>query len=104
MTIYARFGDPVTVLRYATKEDVLKLDPPYDKEAKKNITNQSWVVIRFEDGREMISHLAYLRADGASAEIMKALQKPCPTCEGDSADDTALGDCATCGGRGWVTP
>lgn len=68
--IYARFGDPVAVLRYATKADVLKLDPPFDAEAKKNLQNKSWVVIRFEDGMERISHLAYLRADGALPEIM----------------------------------
>jgi hypothetical protein len=71
--IYARFGDPVKVLRYATKEDVLKLDPPYDKEAKQNLANKSWVVIEFEDGRQMISHQAYLRADNGSKEIGAAL-------------------------------
>ena len=65
MSIYARFGEPVTVLRYATKADVLKMDPPFDAEAKKSLANQSWVVIRHEDGVERISHLAYLRADGA---------------------------------------
>lgn len=73
MSIYARFGETVTVLRHATKEDVLRLDPPYDAEAKKNLANKSWVVIRFEDGMERISHLAYLRADDGSREISKAL-------------------------------
>lgn len=71
--VYARFGEPVKVLRYATKADVLKMDPPFDAEAKKNLANKSWVVIEFEDGREHISHLAYLRADGGSREIMNAL-------------------------------
>lgn len=73
MSIYARFGEVVTVLRYATPVDVKRLDPPYDKEAKKNLANQSWVVVRFEDGVERISHLAYLRADGALKEIMNAV-------------------------------
>lgn len=71
--VYARFGEAVKVLRYASKEDVKKLDPPFDKEAKKNLANKSWVVIEFEDGRQHISHLAYLRADGGSKEIMEAL-------------------------------
>lgn len=75
MSIYARFGEDVKVLRYATKADVLKLDPPFDTEAKKNLKNKSWVVIEFlDDGRERISHLAYLRADGGLAEIMDALR------------------------------
>lgn len=78
MTIYARFGDPVTVLRYATKADVEKLDPPFDAEAKKNLANKSWVVLRFGDGAERISHLAYLRADGALGEIMDALRAAAP--------------------------
>lgn len=73
MSVYARFGETVKVLRYATKADVLKLDPPFDAEAKKNLVNKSWVVIEFEDGMERISHLAYLRADGGSKEIVAAL-------------------------------
>lgn len=73
--IYARFGDPVKVLRLATPEDVIQLDPPYDDEAKKNLANKSWVVIQFEDGNEMISHQAYLRADGGSREIAAALNE-----------------------------
>jgi hypothetical protein len=73
--IYARFGDTVTVQRYATKSDVLKLDPPFDAEAKKALASKSWVVIQFEDdGREQISHLAYLRADGGLKEIMDAVR------------------------------
>jgi len=75
MAIYARFGEPVTVLRYATPDDVRKLDPPLDREAKKNLANKSWVVVKFDDDREMISHLAYLRADGGSREIMASLEK-----------------------------
>jgi hypothetical protein len=74
MSIESRFGEPVTVLRYATKADVLKLNPPFDAEAKKSLANKSWVVIRFEDGREKISHLAYLRADDGLVEIMNAVR------------------------------
>lgn len=74
MSIYARFGEPVTVLRYATKADVLKMDPPFDAEAKKALANKSWVVIQFEDGIERISHLAYIRADGGLREIMDAVR------------------------------
>lgn len=74
MSIYARFGDTATVLRYASKQDVLEMDPPFDAEAKKNLENKSWVVIRLEDGGEMISHLAYLRADGGLKEIMDAVR------------------------------
>lgn len=74
MAIYARFGEPVKVLRYATKADVEKMDPPFDREAKKSLANKSWVVVKFDDDREMISHLAYLRADGGSREIMAQLE------------------------------
>jgi hypothetical protein len=74
MAIYARFGETVKVLRYATKADVVKLDPPFDAEAKKSLANKSWVVVKFDDDREMISHLAYLRADGGSREIMEQLE------------------------------
>ena len=77
MSIYARFGETVFVKRYATKADVLKLDPPFDAEAKKNIANKSWVVIGFEDGTERISHLAYLRADGGLKEIMDDVRASC---------------------------
>lgn len=75
MSIYARFGQVVKVLRYATKADVVKMDPPFDAEAKKSLANKSWVVVRFvDDDREMLSHLAYLRADGGSREIMAELE------------------------------
>jgi hypothetical protein len=77
MSVYARFGEMVKVLRYATKADVLKLDPPFDAEAKKNLANKSWVVIEFEDRGERISHLAYLRADGGLKEIMDAVRASC---------------------------
>ena len=77
MSVYARFGETVFVKRYATKADVLKLDPPFDAEAKKNIANKSWVVIGFEDGMERISHLAYLRADGGLKEIMDDVRASC---------------------------
>lgn len=71
--IYARFGEPITVVRYATKADVLALDPPFDAEAQKNLKHKSWVVIRFEDGSERISHLAYLRADDGLKEILAVI-------------------------------
>lgn len=72
MAIYV-FGEPVTVLRYATREDVLKLDPPFNAEAKKAVANKSWVVVRHETGPDSISRLGYLRADGALPEIMDVL-------------------------------
>ena len=74
MSIYSRFGETVTVLRYATKADVLKLDPPFDAVAKKSLANKSWVVIQYESGEQRVSHLAYLRADGALGEIMDAVE------------------------------
>jgi hypothetical protein len=75
MSVYARFGETVKVLRYATKADVLKMDPPFDAEAKKSLANKSWVVIELEEGgAELISHLAFLRADGGLKEIMDAVR------------------------------
>lgn len=72
--IYARFGDTVESIRYATPDDVKRLDPPLDKEAKTNLANKSWVVIEVA-GQEMISHLCYLRADSGLPEIMKAIDR-----------------------------
>lgn len=72
--IYARFGDPVASIRYATPDDVKRLDPPYDKEAKTNLRNKSWVVIEVA-GAETISHLCYLRADGGLGEILGAIDR-----------------------------
>lgn len=75
--IYGRMGGEVEVLRYATEDDVRRLDPPLDKEARTNLANRSWVVIKFLNGKidgvERITHLGYLRADGGISEILDAL-------------------------------
>lgn len=73
------FGTQVTVLRYATVEDVKRMDPPYDAQAKKALASKSWVVIDYgpDHGRRgeqvIITHLAKLRADGGIGEILDAL-------------------------------
>lgn len=72
--IYGRFGDPVTVLRLATLDDVKQLEQrepgKYDEEA---IENESYVVVRQDDGKERLYHQAFMRADEGSREITAAI-------------------------------
>lgn len=75
MAIYARFGDEVTVVRYGTVDDVVKLDGRKpDKQDREAVANRSYVVVRFVDGKERLYHQAFLRADGGSLEITGALK------------------------------
>lgn len=70
MTIYGRSGEPVTIVRWGTLEDVQKLDGRKpDKTDREAIAHDSYLVVRFADGKEQLYHQAYLRADGAAQEI-----------------------------------
>ena len=70
MTIYGRSGAPVTIVRWATLGDVQKLDGRKpDKTDRQAIANDSYLVVRFADGKEQLYHQAYLRADGGAQEI-----------------------------------
>lgn len=73
MTIYGRSGEPVTIVRLGTLDDIKKLDGRKpDKTDRDAIANGSYLVVRFADGEEQVYHQAYLRADGAAQEIAAA--------------------------------
>ena len=76
MTIYGRTGDVVTVIRRGKLDDVQKLEGRKpDKKDREAVKNDGFVVVRHEDGKEALYHLAFLRADGGSLEISEALAK-----------------------------
>lgn len=70
--IYDRWGTPVTLLRYATADDVQRLENRKpDKTDRAAIEGHCYIVCQNQDHNrdEFVSHQAYLRADGAAAEI-----------------------------------
>ena len=70
--IRTRFGTPVTVVRLATLDDILRCEGgPSTNEDRANVSNKSVVLCKREDGSEMTWHIASLRADGGAAEIYK---------------------------------
>jgi hypothetical protein len=73
--IYGRFGDTVTVERYATIADVKRLDGRKpDKQDRQMIENNAYVIVTsVDDGKERLYAIAFLRADGGLSEIMQAL-------------------------------
>ena len=74
--IYSRFGDPVTIVRGGTLDDVRRLDGRKpDKQDRLAIESGSYVVVRFGDGKERLYHQCYLRADDGSREIAAALRE-----------------------------
>jgi hypothetical protein len=75
--IYGRFGNQVRVLRYATTDDVKKLDGRKpDKQDREAIKSGSYVVVADADsGKERLYHQAFLRADRGSVEITEALEQ-----------------------------
>lgn len=75
MAIYSRFGEVITIERYATLADVTRLDRRKpDAQDRKAVKSKSYVIVRFADGSEQLYHLAFLRADGALPEIMNAVR------------------------------
>ena len=72
--IYGRFGDPVDIVRRGTLEDVKTLDKRRpDKHDRENVERGGYVVVRQDDGAEVLYHLAFLRADDGIAEIDAAI-------------------------------
>ena len=71
--IYTLFGRPVGTVRFATLADVKRLDK-VDREARQAVRERAWVVIPRENGSELLTHIAKLRADGGISEILKASQ------------------------------
>ena len=73
--IYGRFGGTVTILRTAVLADVQRLDERKpDKKDKEALKLGAYIVVRSDD-KERLYHQAYLRADGGSVEIGKAIEE-----------------------------
>lgn len=80
MTIYGRFGDKVKIIRTAVLADVQKLDGRNpDKWDKDAVNAGCYVVVKAadhqEDQKERLYAQAFLRADGGSVEIGKAIEE-----------------------------
>jgi hypothetical protein len=83
MAIYGRFGHKLTVVRFATLDDVQRLEKRKpDQQDREAIKHGSYVITRLEEGahtgRVDIHHQAYLRADDGSREITAALEATAP--------------------------
>ena len=75
MAIYGRFGDRVEIVRSALLGDIERLEGRKpDQQDRDAYQAGSYVVVRQDDGRERVYHQAFMRADGGSLEITKALQ------------------------------
>lgn len=75
MAIFGRFGDPLTVVRVASLDDVRPLSGRKpDKQDRSAIESGSYLVCRDEDGKELLYHQAFMRADGGSREIAAAIE------------------------------
>lgn len=73
--IYGRWGQPVTIRRMGTLDDVRDLDSREpDSTDEEAVSAGSYVVVRGEDQKDRLYHIAYLRADGGSKEIMDAIE------------------------------
>lgn len=79
--IYGRFGDPCTIVRVATLDDIRKLDRREpDKQDREALANGSYVVVQFNDAQatgeraHVLYHQAFMRADGGSREITAAIE------------------------------
>lgn len=74
--IYGRFGNPLTILRLGTIDDVQRLaGRKPDQRDRDAVASHSYLVCREEDGTESLYHQAYMRADGGSLEISKAMSE-----------------------------
>jgi hypothetical protein len=73
VVIYGRSGQPVTIVRVGTLDDVSTLDGRKpDKQDREALANGSYVVVN--DGRrDLLYHQAFLRADDGAREIAVAL-------------------------------
>lgn len=73
--IYGRFGNPLTIVRMGTLDDVKTLDQRKpDKQDRAVVEAGGYVVVREEGGKERLYHQAYMRADGGAREIGEALE------------------------------
>lgn len=78
--IFSRFGAEVEIVRVGSAEDVEKLDRRKpDAHDFERIANDCYLVVRTkDDGKERVSDVAYLRADGGLREIMDAVAATLP--------------------------
>ena len=73
MAIFGRFGQPVTIIRRGTLEDVKTLDKRKpDKQDEEAVALGSYVVVD-DAGAQRLYHQAFLRADRGSVEIGEAI-------------------------------
>jgi len=73
--IYGRWGDAVTVVRLATLKDVRTFDHRSpDAQDREMVRRGSYVILKREDGAEMLANVAFLRADGGAHEIDAAIK------------------------------
>jgi hypothetical protein len=77
VTIYGRFGDPVTLLRFGTLADVTVMEKHQpDYRDRWHIAHGSYLVVLHEDdGSKALTHECYLRADGGAPEIGAAMAR-----------------------------
>ena len=81
MAIYSRFGSPVTIVRAAVIEDVKKYDNRRpDKRDRSRVEDGGYLIARHIDtGKEYLTDIAFLRADGGLGEIVDAIEALYPT-------------------------
>lgn len=74
--IYSRFGEPVSIARLATLDDidVFERRRP-DAQDRFAIDLDALVIVRFHDGGEQLYNVAYLRADAGFSEIFNRVQE-----------------------------
>jgi hypothetical protein len=71
--IYGRCGQPVTIKRIGTLDDVKRLENRRpDKQDRLAVESGSYVVVE-DDGTERLYHQAFLRADEGAREIGAAV-------------------------------
>lgn len=76
--IYGRFGQALTILRVATEADVRQIEGrKLNKTDREALASGSYVVVAEEES-ERLYHQAFLRADGGSVEITRALEALIP--------------------------
>jgi len=72
--IYGRCHQEVSVVRRATLADVRRLDRRTpDAQDRAEVDAGSYVIVA-DHGQERLYHLAFLRADGGSLEIQRAIE------------------------------
>lgn len=91
--IYDRCGDRITMLRYASEDDVFRCEGRKpDKTDRTQLDQLSYVVVEYQDTKkEAVFHITYLKADGGAQEIDAVMETwPRPFTKSD-IDHTSSG-------------